>query len=149
MKKILFIFVLSLSIFDILPKTATFTLPAWFKKHKIINTTDYPIIVRASFSGYNSPSAFNQTLTGADQLGILIEAKSNSNDPKTRLFEVGDYGVNAENNSLMVFGIFKINQEFVRPSALINNPKEKDYTVKLTKDGSVDQAPMFILEEQK
>ncbi len=148
MKKLFFITLLSLATFDIIPATTTFTLPTWFKKNKIINTTDYPIMVRASFAGYDSPSVFNKTLTGADQIGILIEAKSNSNDPKTRLFEVGDYGIDAENNSLMVFGVFKAHQEFISPSPIINNPKEKDYQVNI-KPTVPSNVAQFIIEEKK
>ena len=112
MKKLLFIFVISLSIFHLLPAATSFTLPAWFKKHKIINTTDYQIMIRASFSGYDSPSPFFKTISGADTVGTSIEPKSNSNDPKTKFFEIGNYG-NSDDNSFTAIGTFRPNQNFL------------------------------------
>lgn len=150
MNKLLCSVMLLVSIFDILPVTTTFTLPAWFKKHKIYNTTEYPVMVRASFTGYNSPSPVFKTLTGADSVGLLIEPKSDSSSATTKLFEIGGYGDDAD-NSLTAIGVFKPNQSFIAFSAPVINPKEKDYTIRIKPATGIgfNINAQFILEEKK
>ncbi len=151
MKKILLFILILISMVDILPATTTYTLPAWFKKHKIYNTTEYPIMVRASFAGYDSPSPFFKAISGANSVGLLIEPKSNSNSSTTKFFEIGNYG-NDEDNSFTAIGIFKQNQPYIAFSEpIIINPtkeKEKDYTISI-KPGIAPNVSQFILEEKK
>lgn len=149
MNKFLCIAILSVSIFDILSAGKTFTLPAWFKKHKIYNLTEYPIMVRAMFTGYDSPSTVFKSASGtADSVGLLIESKSDSSSATIKLFEIGEYGDDAD-NSLTAIGVFKPNQSFIAFSEPIINPKEKDYTVRVRPATSSNPAAQFILEEKK